>query len=645
MRRPSFLSLRSKKPISPYNALDKKLVQANQKYFFPRWSQLKYVHHFLNKKEKQWLAGALSSVVVGGVLLLVIFASNHITQVPTSGGDYSEALIGEPKFINPLFSSANDVDADLVTLIYAGLFRYNKQQKLEPWLAKNYSVSADQKTYTIELRPELTWSDGKPLTSNDVIYTFELIENPEIGSPLLATFQGIKVEKINNSIIRFVLKEPFAPFLSSLTVGIIPEHIWGDSTPGGIRLAKSNLEPIGAGPWQFSQLLKGSTGQIESYALTRNEKFFGEKPYLQTMEFKFFNDYGSAVEALRGGTVNALSFVPRSQENKLQSSNLVRYAIELPQYTALFFNQSFEPLLKNDNLRLALAEAIDKKKLVAEALGNDGTAIDAPLLKGSLGYNPNIKPIDYSKDAANILLDKQWTRIEPEEYFKLRSNALLKAYQNSLDITKKTTSSTETVDQKKIDQITQTIRTEMSPDQTFYRRDKNNNILELTITTVDTPEYIKAAELVANMWQKIGVRAAVNTVSSRQIVREVFKNRNYQVLLYGEIIGSSSDPYPLWHSSQTVYPGLNIAGFSNRAADKLLEDARTITDEKKRNDLYKKFQDVLLKDLPAIFLYTPHYAAIVSNNIKGIAINELNAPNDRFAGSAQWYSKTRLQWK
>lgn len=590
------------------------------------------------------MLGGLITFFAGVALLIGVFFSHHITRVPTSGGEYDEALIGEPKYINPLFSSANDVDSDLVSLVYAGLFHYTAGQGLEPYVAQSYTLSADQKTYIVHLRPDVNFSDGQPLTADDVVFTFALIQNPSVGSPLMPTFQGVKVAKLGDYDVSFTLKQPFAPFLNSLTVGILPEHVWGNVAPASIELATSNLQPIGAGPWQFNKLVKNDAGHIDSYTLIKNQNFFGPKAYLDTLTFRFFDAYDAAIEALRSHTVNTVSFVPTPLLTKLQSKNLTDYSVHLPEYTALFFNQTENPVLKDVTLRSALAESIDKNEIVASVLNYNGDAIVTPFLADSIGYNPGLKPIPPDSDSASTLLDKTWTQIQPEDYFNLEIAALKQAAASTTSSTVSSTVTDDTLTNATQD-ITTTVKNSMDESQSFYRRDKNNNILALTITTVDTPEYTAAAQLIASMWEKIGVKTTVNVVSSRDIVREVLQNRNYEILLYGEIMGPDNDPYPFWHSSQSAYPGLNLAEFSDPTADQLLEQARTTLDIGQRADLYQKFQNILIKELPAIFLYTPNYTIVMTNNVKGVTLGELSSPSDRFDNSNAWYVKTKLQWK
>ncbi|MEK7625576.1 MAG: hypothetical protein AAB467_04505 [Patescibacteria group bacterium] len=116
-------------------------------------------------------------------------------------------------------------------------------------------------------------------------------------------------------------------------------------------------------------------------------------------------------------------------------------------------------------------------------------------------------------------------------------------------------------------------------------------------------------------------------------------------MLYSEIIGGDPDPFPFWHSSQTEFPGLNLSGFSDRAADKLLEDARATADTAARTELYRKFQNILTTNVPAIFLYSPIHTMAINKEIKNVTFGILKSPADRYSEISKWYLKTKLKWK
>jgi len=641
----TWLKYKRQKPIS--NKLDHKLIKKIRTNFLPKWSQFKYINRFLSKVERKIIKISFLIIVLTTTTWAVFFIFKNNTSVPAEGGEYIEALIGQPKFINPLFSSTNDVDANLTSLIFSGLFSYDNQQKLTPELVSKYTISKDKKNYDIELRKDIKWSDDESFNADDVIFTFEAIQNPAVNSPLLATFQGVKVERKGDHSIQFTLKEPFSPFLNSLTLKILPEHIWRNILPINMKLAKNNLQPIGNGMWKFSKLTKDQAGNLQTYTLVPNKNYYKKIPNLKTLIFKFYPDYTQAVAAIKSQDVMGLAFVPRDLKEKISTNNFNTHNFQLPQYTALFFNQEKEKNLEDGKLRQALLQAIDKNKLVQETLNSGAIKVDSPILKNSLGYDPSIKYPKYNLASSTDLLDKKWKKIQPEEYFQIQYEELIKNKQTEIDYIKENASSSPETASSSIEKIKkelkETIRKEMDSKQNFYWKDTNNNILKLTITTLNTGEFKQVAEKIIEMWRDAGVQASIDLVEKHQI-NDVLKNRDYQILLYGEIVGSDPDPYPFWHSSQINYPGLNLSMFSDRDADELLEKARSGVSDKERANLYKKFQKILVKEIPSIFLYTPDHNFIVHKQIKGIDIKGVLRPYDRYANINNWYIKTKKQW-
>jgi len=117
------------------------------------------------------------------------------------------------------------------------------------------------------------------------------------------------------------------------------------------------------------------------------------------------------------------------------------------------------------------------------------------------------------------------------------------------------------------------------------------------------------------------------------------------MLLFGEVLGQTPDPFPFWHSSQKRDPGLNLAMYENKKCDKLLEEARGSLDEKIRKEKLEEFQGLLIEDVPAVFLYNPDYLYLVSKEIKGLNTKMIVDPSKRFSGIEDWYIKTKRVWK
>ncbi len=169
--------------------------------------------------------------------------------------------------------------------------------------------------------------------------------------------------------------------------------------------------------------------------------------------------------------------------------------------------------------------------------------------------------------------------------------------------------------------------------------------LKFTLATVDQPSLAKVASILKEQWQALGVNVEIKTYDISTLEKEIIKPRSYDALLFGEVLGQIPDPFPFWHSSQKKDPGLNLAMYENKDCDKLLEEERQTLDEDKRKELLEKFQDFLIGDAPAVFLYNPSYLYFVSKEIKGITSSVIADPSKRFADIEEWYVKTKRVWK
>jgi len=569
---------------------DKALVAALSKKRWPHWRQLKYLPEVISKKE--WIVFRVASIVFFIFLFIFLFYGYfQITHmVPAAGGSYTEGLVGMPKLINPLYASLNDVDQDIASLVYSGLVKIDKHHQIIPDLAESWDVSDNQKEYTFVLRDNLKWHDGEPLTVDDVAFTIQSIKDKEFKSPLAANFANVELQVIDDKTIKFILPESYSVFLENLTVGILPAHLWLEVVPANALLADYNLRPIGSGPYKFKSLTKDKLGNIKTYSLERNKDHISA-PYIKQINFKFYPDFTSMATALKNHNIDGASYLPKDLEGEVKTrKNLNYYNLSLPQYTAIFFNQKNNKILEDLKVRQALVYALDKYKIVNEALRGEGQVIHAPILTGFIGYNPNIAKYEYDKIKAGALLDEAgWKLKEPQDEF---------------------------------------------------RKNKDTE-LKIILTTVNRSENFKVTQMIQKMWQEIGVKTEIKIVESGQIQSDVIRKRNFEVLLFGEIFGADPDPYPFWHSSQAGENGLNLANFVNKEADKILEEARQISDPQKRHDKYIHFQNILNLQLPAVFLYTPKYVYPMSSSIQGVDTKVISIPADRFSNIEEWYVETK----
>lgn len=645
---------------------DMAVVRRVRQTSIPNTKQFKYIKKILSPQEKRVIRVAAWLCLVGIFWLGYSVRAVYRQEVPTVGGTYVEAVVGEPKLINPLFASVNDVDMDISRLVFSGLMQYSEEQQLVPDLAATYSLSDDKKTYRFNLREDVVWHDGQPFTARDVAFTFELIQDPAVASPLLVGFQGVTITVIDDYTIEFLLAEPFQPFLSSLTVGILPEHIWEDVTPDRLRLAQDNLRPVGTGPFVFHKLAKDDSGFIFRYELQRFESYYETPPYIEFFIFQFFGEYETdlgAIQALRQKKVDGLHFVPAQLKDMVERKHITIHTLQLPQYTALFFNQKKQPLLEKVDVRKALAYALDKERILRESVKGEGKVIYSPILAGFPGYRDTIEKTPYSPEQSNTLLDPIFPRVSGEDYRSELKKGIVERLKTEYIAAKTLEAATpsSTVDTTSTPAIVIDISSStensfsaladteldntLNSAQTFYRKDANGKIISLRLVTADTAEYRQAASMIAGFWQDLGIQTTIDFVAIKDFSRQVLKERNYDVVLYGVIVGSDPDQYPFWHSSQKDYPGLNLSLYVNRSLDEVLQKARETDDEATLAELYGTFQDTIIKDIPAVFLYTPIYRYATSDHIQGVMVERIFHPADRFAGVRSWYIKTVGDWQ
>jgi len=169
--------------------------------------------------------------------------------------------------------------------------------------------------------------------------------------------------------------------------------------------------------------------------------------------------------------------------------------------------------------------------------------------------------------------------------------------------------------------------------------------LTATLTVVDSGPNMAVAEKIKAYWEAIGAAVSIKSISGEQAV-SIIKERDFEIILYGESVGGDPDVYAFWHSSQIGAKGLNLAAYNNATVDQLLVDGRTATSAADRIEKYKKFQEIITDDLPVIWLYSPTYTYVQENKLKGFTGAAIIEPADRFDGISRWYLKTKkkINW-
>ena len=606
--------------------LDKRLVYSLSKSRIPNLRQIKYIKKFLSQREVWAIRFSFLVILVCLFFLGTRYYIAHLQVVPAQGGEYTEGLIGAPKYINPIYSSASDVDSDISQLVFSSLFKRGEQGELINDLVESYEVSQDNKIYTFKIKENVLWHSGELLTADDIVFTFNIIKNSQYKSPLYSSFKGVEIEKEDNRTVRFILDEPYAAFLELLTLGILPQNLWLQIPFQTASLAELNLKPVGSGPYKFKSLAKDKNGNIKIYNLESNNDYYGHKAYIKSLTFKFFINFDEAITALNENLIDGISYLPKQYSNNIVAKNSFNlYKLNIPQLTAIFLNTKTNSALADKLVRQALALAINKNEIVSTTLEQDVRLVDGPILPDSFAYYKDLKKYKYNIEEAMELLDKAgWQLVEITE------EDIAKAEEGKDSEANGEKGKAQAILNLGLGQW----------------RQKDNNYLIIRFSTVDRDENKQIAEAIKKFWEEVSIKVITEFVTVNQVQPDIIKPRNFEALFYGQVIGSDPDPYAFWHSSQIGETGFNITNFVNKEVDQLLEDARLIFDKTERQEKYKRFQEIVAEEIPAIFMYSPLYTYIQSKNIKGFSSKNIFIPSDRFGNITDWYIKTKkkLVW-
>jgi peptide/nickel transport system substrate-binding protein len=563
----------------------------------PGFRQLRYASRVLSIGERQILSIAFLLALLSFGAAGATYAFTRVTRVPVPGGSYTEALVGQPKYINPIDAGSNDVDRDLVRLIFSGLFRLNGLDAV-PDLASSYEWSADGKTLTVKIRSDARFHNGDPVTANDVLFTFDSLQNPDRKSQLAPLFKNVKTFLIDEETVSFELAAPDATFLTRLTVGILPSRLWGDIPAAGAQRSDLNTKPIGSGPYRVKSFSRDGLGNIHSYTLERVETYYGNKPFIKTLVFPFFADRLSALEALKAGQIDGFAFVGAKESMELASARKHDLQLELPQETIAFFNVKSKVFTSAD-VRRALVAGVFRDDIV-RALEGGAEPVSGPFPFGAVSTTP--PNVDRARE---LLTQAGW---------KLPADGTVRVWSpGNATTTSANASSTE---------------------------------LAFTISVPDESDLLTVAEVLKRQWSLLGAKVTVEPMSLDELRRRATRERSTDVALINILLGPDQDVLPFWVSRQAVDRGLNLSGLTDRAVDDALDQIVKATSTEMLEIARGTLTSALDKTAPAAFLVRPIQHYLISSKIH-LPENHLRIayPAERFVDIDQWYAKTGWRWK
>lgn len=664
----------------------KKNLESLKKVFrnLPSKSQWKMFFKILTKKEKIIFLFCLVCFWCTLIVLSTNFYCKNTQLVPAQGGIYIEGIVGQPRFINPVLQF-NDIDRSLTELMFSGLMKYEKDGKIVPDLVQEYQILEEGAAYEVILRDNIFWHDGQEITVDDVVFTIETIQDLELKSPELANWIDVEVRKISNQKIIFRLQNSYFPFLERLTIKILPKHIFGEVPAENFPLTIYNLQPIGSGPFKFQKIKYNKLGQVESLDLIRNQNYFEKLPYLEKIRILFFETEEELVRAVRKKQVQGFTIADPESLAMLEENGFALYEISLPRYFSIFLNTQESDILAKKEVREALELGINKTEILERVIKNRGTIVTSPLLPELYGFEEPTDQMDYNQEQAKALLERAGLVQKDGKFFEIETEATF-SFEKRLEKGSKgkeveslqeclsffpdiypegevTGYFGENTEQAVI-AFQEKYKKEILEPWGFEQgtgliakttREKLNEVcnqfleqttpIKFSLATVDQPFLVETARFLEEQWEKLGLEIKIIALEFNELSRELIKPRKYEMLLFGEALGIIPDPLAFWHSSRIKDPGLNLALYESKKADEFLKQARMAQDFEEFKQNLEAFQNILLEDSPAIFLYRPHFLYFVSRGIKGADFEIISEPSKRFIDIENWYLKTQRIWK
>lgn len=325
------------------------------------------------------------------ILVILLFSQLFSSTLELS-------MSSSPSRLNPVVA-ADSASSNITQWLFNGLLKYDKDGNIITDLAKSYHLK-DKTTLILKLRKDVKWHDGVSFSADDVIFTYEKIQDPKVFTPLKSNFTEVKsVKKLDNYTIEVKYKRAYFKALVIWMINIVPKHILEKQKD--IMTSSFNKKPIGTGPYKLEEFKNGS--DITLYA---NENYFEGKPKIEKIRYKFLPDPNTSFLMLKQKLLDVGSLTPLQIDRQIDDTFKENYKIvESPSfsYTYLGFNLRNEKF-KNPKIRQALSLGVDRKQMVDILFFGHGKVCNGPFLPGGFAFNENVPQIKQDIKKAKQLL-------------------------------------------------------------------------------------------------------------------------------------------------------------------------------------------------------------------------------------------------
>lgn len=529
------------------------------------------------------VAGVVAAILLFSLLTgVVIWKQQRVIFT----GVLNYGIIGQFDSVKPLDVSADEANQAVTKLLFNSLVSADKSGHLYPELAETWAVSPDGKVYSFFLKKGTRWHDEVELTAKDVVSTFELLQTGDTQSGLSSLAKDVEVTARSTYEVVFKLKQVNSAFLELATIPILPAHVYGSTSYSRIIELGESIVPVGTGPYIFQ---KYEDGTIHFKA---NQRYFKGAPKIQVLTIRILPNFEIAEKELLEGKLHVISPLTGAQSLKFKemeskSTRIITKPIIYANNTRLLLfslKKEASYMGKDIQIRRAVARAVDRTAIVARVMG--GTPAYGPYSSTSFAYSQKVESLlSYSINEANSLLEGIGWKY---------------------------------------------------PYSGAAYRVKGEQELRITLTYLKSDANQAIAESLREQLLKVGINLLIHEVTQEEFVQRVLPEKEFELLLFEIQSGIDPDHYALWHSSQSEFPGLNLSSYNSPSIDNYLEIGRLQPNVDKRVIVYHAFQEELVQDATAIFLYNPAYREAYFDIInRNIPITVLSA-GEIFSTVHQW---------
>ena len=531
-------------------------------------------------------------------ILLILLLSSCSSE---KTGDNNRVVIGIPADVNtfnPLFAFSVDEGA-ITELLYLSLadFKWNEKKgdlDAVPMLAKSWEWAKDSSSVTFHLRDDIKWSDGVPLTANDVVFSLDVYSDPVVNSRLYGIFEDVYTDEENhidvtktfNIISDYELQINFKPHSSPDLVDIvhpvIPKHIFDKYERKDIETAPDNFNPVTNGAFV---LKKWDRNQTITLTVNKNS-FLYDSTKINELVFKVIPEYTSRLVQLKKGEIDLMELIKTGDIEDIKSNeNIKLKTIEGREYEYLGWNninqkiyeekKELKPnkLFGDSKVRIALTYAINRKEILEDYLYNYGELAStpiSPIFKSA--YNPGIKQYEYNPEKARqILSDEGWK--------DSNNNGII---------------------------------------------DKNGVEFEFTLSIpAGNPLRPYEATIIKNNLKAVGVEVSIKNMEIGALLDDI-DNKKTEAWILAQYIPIPIELKAFWYSDLREAP-VNFVNYQNKKADKLMNELTIHLPEERQEELYYQFQEILHEDQPVTFMFWIADIVGINSRINNVNITPLGA--------------------